>query len=84
MRIITWNCNGALRKKFKGLLDYNADLLVIQECENRRKHKTRNTENGLIIIYGQETLKIKVLEFLRSQPLTYRSYIGLIYTKTIV
>lgn len=34
MKIITWNCNGALRKKFEYLLDYEADIHVIQECEN--------------------------------------------------
>jgi exonuclease III len=34
VKIITWNSNGALRKKFENLLDFNADLYVIQECEN--------------------------------------------------
>ena len=34
MKILTWNCNGALRNKFKLLNKYSADLLVIQECEN--------------------------------------------------
>ena len=34
MKIITWNCNGALRNKFEYLSDFEADIYVIQECEN--------------------------------------------------
>jgi exonuclease III len=34
MRIVTWNCNGALRKKFEHLNQFDADILVIQECED--------------------------------------------------
>jgi exonuclease III len=34
MRILNWNCNGAFRKKFEYLSCYNADILIIQECEN--------------------------------------------------
>lgn len=34
MKITTWNCNGALRKKFGALEKLQTDIYVIQECEN--------------------------------------------------
>lgn len=39
MKILTWNCNGAFRKKFPLLSGYDADILVIQECEDPYQSK---------------------------------------------
>lgn len=34
MRIITWNCNMAFRKKAEAILKYKPDILVVPECEH--------------------------------------------------
>ena len=34
MRIVSWNCSGALRKKLGILLALEADIYIIQECED--------------------------------------------------
>lgn len=39
LKIITWNCSGALRKKFEKLICFDADIYIIQECENPAETK---------------------------------------------
>ena len=34
MRIVTWNCQGAFRKKADSILKLRPDILIIQECES--------------------------------------------------
>jgi hypothetical protein len=34
MKFVTWNCQGAFRKKFRLFDHLDADILVIQECED--------------------------------------------------
>ncbi|PAV10863.1 hypothetical protein ASJ81_12075 [Methanosarcina spelaei] len=37
MKIITWNCNMAFRKKYKHILPFDPDLLIVSECEHPDK-----------------------------------------------
>lgn len=39
MKLITWNCQGAFRKKAESILKHKPDILVIQECEHPSKLK---------------------------------------------
>lgn len=34
MRIVSWNCNGKFREKYNRIMIYDADVYIIQECEN--------------------------------------------------
>lgn len=39
MKIISWNCRGKFREKYAVLEKMDADIYVIQECENPEKYK---------------------------------------------
>lgn len=76
MRIVSWNCNGALRNKFELILDYNADLYIIQECENpvdsgHKKYQDwaanylwiGDTKNKGLAIFARSDIKLKKLDW---------------------
>jgi len=76
MKIISWNCNGALRNKFQHIAELEADIYIIQECEDplRAKHNdysewSKNhlwigdNKNKGIGIFANEHIKIERLDW---------------------
>ncbi len=63
MRIVSWNCNGALRNKTDPVDLLLADLLIVQECEYPGKSLS-TYQQGQATISGKASIKIKVLEYL--------------------
>ena len=37
MKFVSWNCAGAFREKFEEIIKEDADIYVIQECEDPAK-----------------------------------------------
>lgn len=81
IKVLTWNCNGALRRKWLALEASEADLLIIQECEDPARAKdaaylewaghylwTGPTKNKGIGVFARRGLSLKV-EPLELQPL---------------
>ena len=76
MKIVSWNCNGAFRKKFNSLLNFNADIYIIQECENPAEtndldYKTwaknylwiGDSKNKGLAIFAKADIKINLLDW---------------------
>ena len=61
MRIVSWNCNGGFRKKYKELFNVypDADVFMIQECENpdfliigSSKHYSKKASMLALLTFG--------------------------------
>lgn len=76
MKIVTWNCNGAFRRKFGRIAELNADIYVIQECENPTDSKhieyqkwaknyiwKGDTKNKGIAIFAKPEITLKELNW---------------------
>lgn len=77
MKIISWNCNGKFREKFTEIIDEDADIYVIQECENPAEATdedyrefagnnyfwTGNLHYKGLGIFAKEDIKIEKLEY---------------------
>jgi exonuclease III len=66
MKIITWNCNMAFRKKADWILQYEPDILIIPECEHPEIHPiyqimTRKSMQHLICTKIQASLITSII-----------------------
>lgn len=58
MKIVSWNCRGAFRVKFPIIQTLNADIYVIQECENPEKYPQHFSEFlSNYVWYGEKDSK---------------------------
>ncbi|MBC7694330.1 MAG: endonuclease/exonuclease/phosphatase family protein [Burkholderiales bacterium] len=76
MKIVSWNCNGALRKKFNALMTIDADIYIIQECENPADSKDKDYKNWAsnylwigdsknkgLALFAKENIKLDLLDW---------------------
>ncbi len=76
MKIATWNCNGALRKKFESIEKLDSDIYIIQECEdpeqtndlNYKKWATNylwigDNKNKGVGVFAKSQIELKLLDW---------------------
>ena len=63
MKIMTWNCQGAFRKKAEFILPLRPDILVVQECEHPDKLLFNSGFNNPTTFYGLAKINIKDLAY---------------------
>lgn len=76
MKIVTWNCNGAFRKKFELIASIDVDILIIQECEDPAQSKDANynswasnylwqgtNKNSGLGIFAKDTISLSLLDW---------------------
>lgn len=76
MKVVSWNCNGAFRRKFKYLEHFDADVLIIQECEDPIQAKdnaykewaknylwTGHNKNSGLGVFAKENLELSMLDW---------------------
>jgi exonuclease III len=78
MRMLTWNCNGAFRIKYKTLEELNPDICIIQECEDPNSVSKKfedfqmfsknnlwlgSNKNKGLGVFAKSTVSMKALSF---------------------
>ena len=68
MKIVSWNANGKFREKFKAILELEADIYVIQECENPETCKNSEYRAIFMNYYWEGELSYKGLMVFTTRP----------------
>lgn len=76
MKILTWNCNSAFRNKFELISNFNADICIVQECENPAESTNKeyinwasnylwvgDNKNKGLGVFAKDYIKLEKLEW---------------------
>ena len=78
MKIVSWNCRGKFREKYQLVKSLEADIYVIQECENPEKYPDQYNDFGLKFYWCGESdskgLGIFLNPCIKAVPNNWKSY----------